>query len=403
VSNDLAIAAATRTIVSLLSPVAPSITAFPLDKARDGVTSDQVNVFLYQTVVSAAWRNVDPPKQVRSGEAGHPALPLNLHYLLTAFGEDEARAHGVLGAAMRILHDHPVLAADEIRNATVTDLPDSDLHLQPERIRITPLPLSTDDLFKLWSGFQTNYRLSAAYELAVVLLDSKRLTRTPLPVLRQGPEDHGPVATAGGAPALTAVLPPPGDPVAVLGSRVRLQGTNLGSVSTVRFASRLLEAPIDLVPEPGSSEERTVALPSGAPAIEEWPAGLFMVSVVSTPSGSHRSVVSEPVAFYLGTQITVNPLSAPPGPADFTVTATPRLRAGQRVSLLFGDRPVNPTSVATPADPTQPSTLTFHLDAVVRGTYLIRLRVDGVDSNPVVWAGTPPKPDFDTNQQVVVP
>jgi hypothetical protein len=402
VSNSLAIAAATRTLLSLLSGVTPNVTALPPDKARDNLAADQLNLFLYQTQISAAWRNADPPRQVRSGETGLPALPLTLHYLVTAFGVDEARAHEVLGTAMSILHDHPVLGAKEIQDANAADLPAADLHLQAERIRITPLALPTDELFKLWSGFQTNYRLSAAYELSVVLIDSRRPALTPLPVLRQGPDDRGPVATAGSAPSLTGVVPPLGDPVAVLGSRVLLQGANLGGpVSAARFVSPRLDAPIDLVPEVGTSSERVVALPSGSPAIADWAPGMHTVSLVTSLPGVPTWLSNE-IPFGLGATITVAPLAASPGPLTLTVTCAPRLRAGQRALLLFGTRQAAPTTVVTPADPTLPSTLTFDLTGVATGTYLVRLRVDGVDSNPVVRTGTPPKPAFDANQQVVV-
>lgn len=401
-SNALAIAAATRTLLSLLSGVTPNLTALPPDKARDNQAADQLNVFLFQTALSASWRNADPPRQVRPGETGQPALPLSLHYLLTAFGVDEARAHEVLGTAMGILHDHPVLGADEIRDANAADLPAADLHLQPERIRITPLALSTDDLFKLWSGFQTSYRLSVTYEVSVVLIDSRRPVRAPLPVLRQGPDDRGPVATAGPGPSLLAALPPIGDPVAGLGSRVRLLGAELGAtVSAVRFANLRLTGPIDLPLGPGSSTERVVDLPSGVPAIADWVAGAYTAAVVTTLPDT-PSWVSNEVPFGLGATITVTPQAAPPGPVTLTVTCSPRLRAGQRALLIFGARQAAPTTVQTPADLTLPSSLTFDLADVPTGTYVVRLRVDGVDSNPVVHVGTPPKPDFDTAQQVVV-
>ena len=50
-------------------------------------------------------------------------------------------------------------------------------------IRITLQPLSIDDISKLWAGFQMQYRLSVAYEVAVVLIDSTRPTRAAPPVL----------------------------------------------------------------------------------------------------------------------------------------------------------------------------------------------------------------------------
>src|SRR5262249_23935308 len=142
--------------------------------------------------LDAAWSNRDVPWLARPGETGHPALPLTLYYLVTAFGanDDDTVAHRLLGRAMSVLHDHPVLGADEIRVA----IPNNDLFLQRERIRVPAQPLSVDEMYKLWTAFQTQYRISAAYQAAVVLIDSTLPTRTPLPVLTRGPDDRGPVA-----------------------------------------------------------------------------------------------------------------------------------------------------------------------------------------------------------------
>jgi len=49
-----------------------------------------------------------------------------------------------------------------------------------------------------------------------------------------------------------------------------------------------------------------------------------------------------------------------------------------------------------------PSTLTFSIPNVDVGSYVVRLRVDGVDSIPVTYSGTPPLPAFDGNQIVTV-
>ena len=44
-------------------------------------------------------------------------------------------------------------------------LRDSDLQDQVERVRITAQPLSLEEMSKLWMTFQTQYRISAAYEV----------------------------------------------------------------------------------------------------------------------------------------------------------------------------------------------------------------------------------------------
>ena len=193
-SNVLAIAAASRTLRNLLQQRMPlldtdlsdlEVTLQPPDLARKGISKAQLNVFLYQVVANAAWRNLDMPGRVRPGETAPPALALNLHDL-------DAVSHRVLAAAMSTLHDCAVLDGNDIRNA----LPGNDLADQVERIRITPLPQSVDELSKLWTAFQTNYRVSSSYEATVVLIYIHLAPRAPLPVRRRGPQDRGVVATA---------------------------------------------------------------------------------------------------------------------------------------------------------------------------------------------------------------
>lgn len=401
-SNGLAIAAATRTLRNLLAAATPNVTMMPLDQARQDNGSDQVNIFLYASLLSAAWRNADPPS-TRPGENAQPALPLTLHYLITAYGEDEAAAQAVLGRAMSVLHDHPVLDPQEIRDATSTDLPDSDLHLQPERPRLTPLALTTDDLFKLWSGFSTNYRLSAAYELSLVLIDSNRAARSPLPVLRRGPQDRGPTTVATPSARLLDVEPPPNAMAAVLGSAVRLLGEGLDNpITAVRFRHPLLAAPIDLTPDAGGSgAERTVRIPDDAAALADWTPGCWSVALVDARSGL-PAAVGDPVPMPLGPAIAVSPSAAPAGDLTLTIACSPRLRDGARVLALLGERPAAPDSVTTPADPAQPSTVTVTFRGVPAGSYVVRLRADGADSDPVRMAGVPPRPEFDPAAQVVV-
>src|SRR5205823_8657416 len=138
----------------------------------------------------AAWRNMNIPNQVASGETANAPLALTLHYLVTAFGRDNDTAlpfgHHLLGRAMSILFDHALLGPDEIRAATAVSLPGGDLDKQVERIRITLQPMSLEEISKLWSGLVTQYRLSVGYEVSVMLIDSTQAQKTPLPVLTRG-------------------------------------------------------------------------------------------------------------------------------------------------------------------------------------------------------------------------
>ncbi len=120
---------------------------------------------------------------------------------------------------------------------------------------ITPLPQSVDELSKLWTAFQTNYRVSAAYEAAVVLIDSQAATRAPLPVLRRGPQDRGVIATASAAPVLDSLSYPRTQTAAAAGRghRARRSPARPRSDALVRFSSLRLDAPIDIAPLAGDA------------------------------------------------------------------------------------------------------------------------------------------------------
>ncbi|RYE87731.1 MAG: DUF4255 domain-containing protein [Hyphomicrobiales bacterium] len=414
-SNALAIAACTATLRNLLLAQIPlldselsdlEVTTQPLDIARKNVTKAQLNLFLYQTVVNGAWRNMDMPRQVRPGETGAPALPLNLHYLVTAYGrgesDNDAVSHRVLGGAMSVLHDHPVLSRGEIGDALLHN----DLGEQFERLRVTPLPMPLDEMSKLWTVFQTQYRISAAYEVTVLLIDSRAPVKAPLPVLQRGEGDRGVTTVGGLAPSPREIRPPNAQPAARLGEDIAIAGEQLTIAdATVRFTNARLAQPIELVPSLGAKPgELHVHLPSkteDTSALSRWAPGFYTVALVVKKTGV-PAMASNEVAFALAPQITVSPTSAAAGTLHLALTCEPRIVEGQRVLLLFGDRQAKPDPFTNPADTTQPTTLAFAIPDVGAGSYMVRLRVDGVDSIPVVLGGTPAVPSFDPLQKVTV-
>jgi Pvc16 N-terminal domain len=400
VSNDLAVAAVTATLRDLLQDalddgLSAEVTISPLDKARGNLTGNQLNLFLYQTSIDAAWRNHDMP-HVKPGESGHPPLPLVLNYLITAYGDEQddanAAVHQVLGRAMRVLHDQPLLGPEDIR----ASLPGNDLHLQIERVRITPQPLSLDEVSKLWTAFQTQYRISAAYQACVVLIESQRPARTPLPVLTRGEEDAGVVAQASTVPpfpTLEAVVPPDGQPSAHLGDELRLIGHHLAGVTAVRLSHPMRSSPLTVPPPPlvlvGDTE--VVAVLPNLPA--EVPAGLYTVAgILGQPD---RVTNEQPLA--VAPKVTAGlPLQRPAGDFTLTLETSPTVRSGQQVQLLLGERPVT----AAPPDPQAPSSVVFELRGIPAGEHLVRVRVDGVDSLLVNRSVSPPV--FDTTQKVTL-
>lgn len=408
-SNPLAIAAVTAALRNLLTQglTADSdlsdatVTMQPLDRARtNGNTANQVNVFLYHASPSGAWRNMDIPGRVRPGETAMPALGLNLYYLITAYGRDNDTkkpfSHHLLGRAISTLQDHPLLGADEIKTA----LPNNDLWQQVERVRFTLQPFSLEEISKLWTGFQTQYRLSVAYEASVVLIDSGRPISAPLPVLTRGQDDSGIVANANMIPPYPAIddmTLPNQQTSALLGDDLTITGNHLdGDKVNVRFSNRRLLAPITVAAAKGGTDTQiTVKIPTDP---VNWPAGLYTLSVVVSRKGEPDRATNE-LAFPLAPQITsAMPAKAKRNKNDATLTLTcsPEVRPEQQVALLLGSVEAKPDPLAT-----QSNSLSFTIRNAISGEYLVRLRVDGSDSLLVDRSGSQPK--FNDTQKVKIP
>lgn len=404
-SSPNALATVTASLQYLLADVATTVTTQPPSMARSG-TTDQINIFLYGTYYNTAFSNSAMPGQTHSGESAHPPLPLVLKYLITAYGntDDDISGQQVMGQAMSILHDHPLLGSADIVGIT----PDSGLQNQIERVRITPDTLSLDDMSKLWSSFQSaEYRLSVGYEVSVVLIESTRVTRTPLPVLKRGASDQGPMIVASSTPTLTSLHFPNQKPAAELGDSVTLLGTQLSSEHTlVRFEHAQLALPIDIQPEISSNpSELVVQLPNPNDDVElgsKWPAGFYKVSLLTQKPGI-PAWRSNSVALPLAPTIeSINPNNAVAGDVVLNIECHEQILGEQNAALLFSDRAINVDSMLTPADPSAPTTLTFTVEGVATRVtpYVVRLRVDGVDSIPVDFTGS--TAEFDANQQVTI-
>ncbi len=409
-SNSLAISAVTSTVRFLLERAVQQdpelastvITTKPPGTARSTNRGKQLNLFLYEVRPNAALWNGDP----RSPGALTP-LALNLYYLLTAYADDldneDAISQRILGRALSTLHDHPLLGAVEIQNA----LAGSELENQLERVKITFQLLTNEDIWKLWSAFQTPFRLSAAYEASVVIIDSTRAAPAALPVLRRGADDRGVQTLASPSPSIDGVTPvtTPARPVAQLGDELLVGGQGLdGDGISVRLVGPAQIPLQTLAPQPGrTATALRVHLPSAAedPDLSKFTPGVYrLMLVIGVPD--QPAWTTNEIPFRLAPTITVAPLAAAAGDVELTVTSRPRLRPGQRVLLLLGDRQVQPDTLTTPVDPTQPSAIIFRVTAVQAGRYVVRLRVDGVDSLPIVATGTPPVLHFDPAQTVIV-
>jgi len=401
-SNPLSIAAVTATLRKLLLDgigLDPNfsgvvVSAQPPDKARGNSTVNQINLYLYLINYNAALRNANLNLQLKPGETGHPPLALNLYYMITSYGNDneDVEAHRLLGKAMSILHDNPVLNESRIE----TSLEGNDLFQQIERIRITHQPMSLDEMSKLWMTFQTQYRISTAYQVSVVLIDSALPVKSPVPVIRRGEEGRGATVISALQPTLKEALPPDRKPSIEIGDLLTLRGHDLSGEVALHFKHVRLGDEIVLKPDSISSKELTVTLsvdPLNDASI--WPAGLYTVSAKVIREGLPDMFTNE-LPLTLAPQITVEDNIVPHGDIELHLNVKPKVRPSQSAVLLFGNSQFRADPLSAPTD-----VLAFSIPDAEQDTYLVRLRIDGVaDSNPVDRSSKVPR--FDENQKVTV-
>lgn len=402
-----------------------SVTAGAPDLIRLESNEDppQLNLFLYQVTPNAALRNNELPSRSSRGErTSNPSLALDLHYLVTAYGRSDFQAEILLGYAMHLLHERPMLDRAAIRRAldpspldvsmlppTFQALAASDLADQFETLRVTPVAMPFDEMSKIWAAIQSHYRPSAAYQVSVVLIDAPRPARSPLPVLTRSLVAHPDLLSP--VPTLFGVEPPAKQVVARLGESVTVTGLRLnGSNHTALLSHRLQPTPIEMpvVPNP-TGNGFTLALPNTVAAQSQFLPGLWALSLRVTPSGETEPRETNTIALPLAASPVIDadgPLglvaaSAVRGGVPQTVTVTlhtrPQLRLGQRATLALG----NSTAEAEPRMAAVDPLVFVFPGSLVAGNHWLRLRVDGVDSPLVLRSGATPL--FDNTQQLAVP
>ncbi len=198
-----------------LKPKVP-VTILAPDEAG---ANRQINLFLYQAQENSTLKNLD--WQVKRGEPGQlvpPPLSLSLFYLITPYASNDPETgnssqHEILGDAMRVLYEHPVVPKKYLTPG---------LKNAHEEIRVMLRTLDLDELSRVWATFTQPFRLSVLYEVSVVQIDmlSKREREMAKRVETIGvPEVRAPFR-----PPAVASLDPASGPA---GTEVTVQGAHL--------------------------------------------------------------------------------------------------------------------------------------------------------------------------------
>lgn len=214
----------------------------------------RINLFLYRLRDNPQLSHGD--WQVKSGSSGQlvpPPLSLSLYYLMTPYALNDvslgnAAAHEILGEAMRVFAEFPVVPEPYLAG---------DLAASREEIKIYQNGLDMEELSQVWSTFSQPFRLSVLYEVSVVQLDlSAASERTLAPRVRRigTPE----VAAAYLPPVVERIEPGAGP----AGTTVTFHGRHLeGRRAWVRLLRQEIAAALEV-----AGDSFQVTLPGGLQA-----------------------------------------------------------------------------------------------------------------------------------------
>jgi hypothetical protein len=374
----------------LVSAVAPDIVQAAL--GASGAAPLRVNLFLHQVTPNAAWRNAGFPSLGPDGATRltNPPLALDLHYLLTAYASEDTEAEALLGTAILLLHENPILARAEIRAALAglsstaplaTVLSSSGLADQFEMIKIAPATLGREEMAWLWTALKADYRPTFPFQVSVVLIQPQLPAAASLPVLSRGITAQPSVSLA-----QLRVQLPTGQQSAAPGDTITLSGDSTTGAGAIGLSNQRLGIQYPpFAPLTNTGAALTFAVPND-PA--NLPAGAYDVTV--TFSDGSLKVLRIPNSLPIAPTILSTP--APTAAANtagtlVTISCNPQVRPNQIATLLLGTNTVTaqPFTAAT-------GTLTFQFSpALASGNHLVRLQVDETVSPVAVnWTATPP-------------
>lgn len=127
-----------------------------------------ISLWLYQIALDSTQRN-PPARPTLVGSRQRPALALELHYLLTASAKTAERQHDLLGWAMCILNDNPMLPATRLNRFTGGT---GDVFSQQESIEVVPVNLGAAQMNAACDLIQMQQQPFIAYVVRPVAIQT---------------------------------------------------------------------------------------------------------------------------------------------------------------------------------------------------------------------------------------
>jgi hypothetical protein len=366
---------------AILGSSTAGITATSPDLISTGANEQpQLNLFMYYLSLNPALRNLGlPSTDARGQRLSNPPLALNLHYLVSSYGNTQLDPEVLLAWAMKVFHDTPVVPRHTIQQA-LTDLSAqtstaaqliarSTLADQIEHIRITPETLTPEEIYRLWTAFQTTYRPSTAIQVSVVVVQDTEAFTSNRPVKFR---------TVAALPLQTPVINDVSPGMGATGQVLTISGSSfIGSDPADTVVS--FDGSPGLPPDTAQANLIRITLPTTLAA------GTRLVRIqrkITFPRSTepHQGFSSGPAPFQLIPTIQESsPVQATLG-SPLTVTLSPEVGRTQQATLYIGDNAI-PIDQRPPGAAAASATITVPIPAALpTGTFPLRVEIDGAQS-----------------------
>ncbi|MCP5104641.1 MAG: DUF4255 domain-containing protein [bacterium] len=188
----------TKTLINLLreyliaSPVGtwtelspPPITQRPPDKVTE---EDVLCLYLYHISEDTRYKNLPAPGN-DAPPIRYVPMGLNLYYQLSAhspYGEtdDLDQPQLMMGIALKAFHDYPFI--DDSTQVNLQDILEGDLREAGNKLRIVLQPIAHNEAVSYWNNGSSSPRLSAYYQVSIVLLEPEETASRAGRVLEYG-------------------------------------------------------------------------------------------------------------------------------------------------------------------------------------------------------------------------
>jgi len=136
-----------------------------------------VSLYLYRVAVNGVRRNM-PPTLGPDGKRHPPPIPLDLHYIVSAWARTAVKQQRLLGWTIRMFEDVPILPTGLLNHYG----PETEIFQPGETVELLLESLTLQDWNNLWSTTKSSPPLSVGYVARMIGIASSLVLTVPLEV-----------------------------------------------------------------------------------------------------------------------------------------------------------------------------------------------------------------------------